>query len=79
MSTDWNPRYVAYAASQGRTPDDQLAHDRAEKPGAHMVPFILWIGARWADYRHAHRLGRLDPVTAAGHEAFDAWLDEASP
>ena len=79
MNADWNPRFVHYARVNGRTPEAQLEHDRAAMPGAHMVPFILWIGARWTDFRHAHRFGRLDPVTSAGHAAFDAWLGEVSP
>lgn len=38
----WNPRYLAYAAAQGRTPEVQLQADRAAHPGASMMPFILW-------------------------------------
>jgi hypothetical protein len=39
---DWNPRYIAYAAAHGRQPDAQLAHDKAQHPGASMLPFIVW-------------------------------------
>ena len=38
---DWNPVYVAYAESQGRTPAAQLALDK-QKPGK-MVDFIIWV------------------------------------
>lgn len=41
--TEWNPRYVAFAASQDRTPEEQKAHD-APKGGARNVDFIIWCG-----------------------------------
>jgi hypothetical protein len=39
---NWNPRYVAYALENGRTPAEQLAHDKAQYPGACMVLFLVW-------------------------------------
>ena len=39
----FQPRYVAYAASQSRSAAEQLEHDRDEWGGAAMCPFILWI------------------------------------
>lgn len=42
----WNPVFVEYAESQGRTPDDQLAFDRCECPTARMLPFVLWVSAK---------------------------------
>lgn len=37
----WNPRYVAFAASNGRTPEEQSAADAA-KPLSRNLEFILW-------------------------------------
>lgn len=45
-SPAWNPRFVAYAAAHGRTPDAQTAHDDAAYPGGHMAGFILWASER---------------------------------
>ena len=42
---EWNPRYVAYAATMGRTPEAQLVADREVWPGGCMVGFMLWISA----------------------------------
>ncbi len=39
----WNPNYVAYAASHGRGPQEQLAADAAEWPGSAEAPFSIWI------------------------------------
>lgn len=61
----WNPRYVAYARANGRTPDEQ----KALEPGN--CGFICWINERWAAYRAEHGLELRAP---ADHERFDAWL-----
>lgn len=46
-----NPRYVAYARSQGRSPAAQLRHDLEEYPGGCMCGFILWIRARVREFQ----------------------------
>lgn len=70
---EWNPRFAAYAKAQGRTPDDQLAHDKAELPGACMFPFVEWNRARLKEFfainRSAFICGAL-----TDHAAYDAWL-----
>lgn len=45
-SEAWNPKYVAYAAEAGRTPEEQLAHDKAHYPGGCMAGFIVWVSSR---------------------------------
>ena len=72
MGAEWNTRYVAFARENGRTPEAQLAHDR-EKPGRN-VDFMLWIAARWREWRNTPGCGG-GGVTVAEHHAFDAWLD----
>lgn len=39
----WNPRFEAYAASQGLTPAEVLERDRALYPGGCMTGFILHV------------------------------------
>ena len=39
----WNPRFVAYAAAHGRTPEQQLKADEEEWPGGVMAGFMFWI------------------------------------
>lgn len=71
---EWNSRYVAFARTQGRTPEDQLAHDKARYPaGGCMIPFI-----QWSDHRLIEFFGF---GLAQGHASedrwveYDAWLD----
>lgn len=74
MIREWNPRYVAYADAHGKTPDQMLAHDKAEHPGGCMMEFMFWIGARWREWDRLN--GHADPGwhSSADHVAFDGWL-----
>ena len=38
-----NPRFLAYCAANGFTPEEMLEHDRQRFPGGHMCGFVLWI------------------------------------
>lgn len=69
----WNSRYVAYARAHGRTPDEQVDADRREWPGGVMAGFMLWISARWSEWRRL--TGRSFPASADDHREFDTWLD----
>lgn len=54
VAGDWNPYYVAYATANGRTPADQLAHDKAARPhprGKYQprdhAGYGRWLAHRW--------------------------------
>lgn len=68
----WNPRYVAFARSNGRTVEEQIAIDRA-RPSGRMMPFILWNSGKVEEFR------KLFPDAFSGgfihdHAAYDRWL-----
>lgn len=87
----WNPRYVLFAASNGRSPEGQKEHDIKENT---RCEFSLWIQARWREYRGLcesgskeyandmrakHDLPRVDSrysCICLNHEIFDQWLRE---
>ena len=68
------PRYVAYAAAHGRTPDAQLAADRQAYPGGRMAGFIVWVSQQLRAWRQIAK--HVGPLLPEHHAAFDAWLDE---
>lgn len=70
----WNPYFLAYCESEGRTPTAQLALDRVRFPGGLMAGFMLWIQARWAEFRKAHGINPRADLAEADHEAFGKWL-----
>ena len=73
----WSPRYIAYATSNGKTPEDMLATDKKEFPSACMMEFILWIGRKWNEWCGITG-NRVDFKTQEMHDDFDAWLKEKS-
>lgn len=72
---EWNPRFVAYARANGRLPEEQREHDRALYPGGTMTGFVLWIGARWEEWRAARGMRADHPLSDVDHAAFDRWLN----
>jgi len=70
-----NPRYVAYARANDRTPEAQHEHDCKAWPGGSNTGFMLWAGERWTAYRKAAGMGRWDALSAADHAAFDREIE----
>ena len=70
---DWNPRYVAYAKSNGMEPQEQMEFDDIKYPGGIMAGFIIWSNVALSAFRSEH------PESFYGnslvnHAAYDAWL-----
>ena len=51
---DMNPRYVAYAKLNGKTPAEMLESDRETWPGGCMCGFILWISENERSFFRMH-------------------------
>lgn len=68
----WNPRYVAYAYPMA--PAERLRLDT--EAGPCMLPFVLWNGSHWRDFRALKKVHRDDPINAtpAFHLEYNAWL-----
>ena len=71
MSKPYQFRYLAYCAALGRTPEEQLAHDRQHHRGGVMAGYIVWISSQWARFEDMHH--RHLPRTLF-HDEFDRWL-----
>ena len=50
--SDWNPLYIEFASENGRTAEEQNAHDTARKCGP-MTDFIIWANRRAEAIRKA--------------------------
>ena len=79
MADDLNPRWVNYARVHGRSPEDQLAHDRDRWKGGSMCGFILWGRAQIAAFGKAHPEAFVVGGRLADHAAYDRWLDALEP
>ncbi len=73
-STGWNPRYLAYCVAHGEPdPDKMLTKDSARWTGC-MTGYILWIQARWSEWRRLMGYKGSDPLWPIDHAMFDMWL-----
>lgn len=73
-TNEYQPRYVAYAKSNGMTPDAMLAHDKIEYPGGRMCGFMCWISSRLRDFKKAHPQHVIGD-NISNHDAFTAFLE----
>lgn len=64
----WNPRYVAYALSQGATDIKAFRDAQTSNAG-----FIAWIGQQREAWRASHHV-RSPYLTRDEERAFDRWL-----
>lgn len=69
-----NPRYIAYATAHGRDVWSMDTWDRGRFPGGYMAGFVIWLTARWEDYRALRRIRRSDPIGDEMQVDFDRWL-----
>lgn len=77
---NWNPRYVAYAKANGRTPRDQAACDEDDYPGGRMTGFVLWLRPQWVEFQTMHGCNSSSEVRLKlGMKTdfmFDEWLED---
>lgn len=59
---DWTPRFLAYAAHRGLTPEAVRVADRDQYPGRPCYGFVLWIQERWRAW-HESRSLKAQPLT----------------
>lgn len=69
------PRYLAYCAVNGKTPDEMLRYDDKRWPGGRMAGYILWIGERWQEWRAEKGYGPRYILSDTDHAEFDTWLN----
>ena len=74
MTGPFNPRYIVYAAANGRSPDEMLAFDRERFPGGQLAGFTLWISGKWREWRSINRRGHRDALGSDDHESFDRFI-----
>jgi hypothetical protein len=73
-----NPLYVAYAKSQGMSPNEVLARDREKYPGGCMTGFILFVpGMKRKFYKvHPEAFFCTCPNSLADFDAFHRFIEE---
>ena len=78
MNSNWNPFFVSYSISQGRTPEDQLAYDKEEWSGGCMAGFMLWADEKFREWKAASKYAACSEpanyIVRWYREEFDAWL-----
>jgi|WetSurMetagenome_2_1015567.scaffolds.fasta_scaffold316415_4 hypothetical protein len=79
-ATEWNPYYVAFARSNGRTPEEQvkadlIVYDDGGPDGARMDQFMRWTNERWHEWMK--QTGKDTPgyiKSEQDHADFGRWL-----
>lgn len=54
VAAQYTREFTAYAKSQGRTPAEQLEHDKRAFPGGCMCGFICWCSKVLTAFKKAH-------------------------
>lgn len=67
-------RYRAYCDAHNATVDEMRERNDREFPGGRGCGYILWISARWQEWRKAKGYHRDYPLSQEDHDEFDAWL-----
>jgi hypothetical protein len=75
---EWNPRFTAYAKSQGNTEAEQLKADRARFPGGWGAGFMCWVGEQWRAFYAEQGRTVPDHIGQSDHAGFDAWLSRSA-
>jgi len=72
---EWNPRFVCYARSNGKTPEEMIEHDREEYAGGCMLGFVLWNTQKWREFI---ALTGIDSYykSQEDHDNYDKWLEK---
>ena len=68
---EYQHRYVCYAKSNGKTPQEMLAHDMAT--GSGMLGFMTWINKKWNEWAKINNAPR-HGISEASHENFDKFI-----
>ncbi len=71
---DFSREFTAYATAQGRSPDDQIKHDKTKYPGGCMCGFILWMSERLRAFKTKHPEHCIGDVIR-NHDAKCAFLE----
>ena len=71
------PRYAAYARANGRTPDEQLAHDK--RNGGVMLNYGPWVRGELNAWRKGQGIESESNLTDEQHDAFTAHLEGKYP
>ena len=77
MKASYTREFIAYATAQGRLPDAQIEHDKAQYPGGCMCGFILWMSQKLTAFKRRHPEHCVGDIIS-DHDAKCAFL-EASP
>ncbi len=78
----YNSRYVEYARSHGKSPEEMLEADRVKYPGGSMCGFILWNTERLRECEAEcpehffHGVFKDRWPRLLNHEGYDSWLHE---
>jgi len=71
----YNPRYIAYAKSNGFEPKEMFRIDKNLYPGGSMCGFILWISKMRREFKKTSPQSFLDD-TLIDQNKFTKWMEK---